>query len=149
MDIIGEQAASGIGKVHALPPSHPDFEKYGDIADEADSDHLGWADAYSIHEKVLFWDYYAENVENKLVSANGTCLCGYSEVTPKKLSDYKCVQSLGYVCLNAAGCDCGSAKCEKGALCLREGLCSSVVMDKGVAPEKTGSFESEAESDDE
>ena len=75
-----------------------------------------WADTYKIHDKVFYWDQYSDNVESKLGTINGTCICGYSEVTPKKLSDYKCVQTLGYVCLNAQGCACGKAQCQKGAL---------------------------------
>ena len=135
-DIIGEDSAPGLGKVHVFSPSDPNYDKFGDIANEVDPEVDYWADTYKIHDKVFYWDQYSDHVESKLVTINGTCICGYSEVTPKKLSDYKCVQTLGYVCLNAQGCACGNAQCQKGALCLRDGLCSSVVMDKGVAPEK-------------
>lgn len=132
----------GLGQVHLIPPSDPDYAKYGEIVDEVDEEYSYWAGAYDIYEKVLFWDHYSTRVENEWVTLNGTCLCGYSEVTPKKLADYKCVQSLGYVCLNPAGCACGNVQCQKGALCLREGVCSAVVMDKGLAPEKIGKIES-------
>ena len=125
-----------IGGVHLYSPSDSDYAKYGDIADEIDPEQCHFADEYTIHEKMLLWDYYSPDVANKLVTPNGTCMCGYSEVTPKKLSDYKCVQSLGYVCVNPKGCACGNTQCQSGALCLREGLCSPVVMDKGLAPEK-------------
>ena len=131
----------GLGQVHLIPPSDPDYGKYGDIVDEVDEEYSYWAGAYDIYEKVLFWDHYSTRVENEWVTLNGTYLCGYSEVTPKKLADYKCVQSLGYVCLNPAGCACGNVQCQKGALCLREGVCSAVVMDKGLAPEKIGEIE--------
>ncbi len=125
-----------LGGVHVYSPSDSDYAKYGDIADEIDADQCPLADAYVIHEKQLLWDNYSTDVARKLVTPNGTCMCGYSEVTPKKLSDYKCVQSLGYVCVNPKGCACGNIQCQSGALCLREGLCSPVVMDKGLAPEK-------------
>lgn len=148
-DIIGEDAAPGLGTVHVFSPSDEEFAKYGDMANEVDPDVDYWASVYEIHEKVLYWDQYSEKVENDLVTFNGTCLCGYSEVTPKKLSDYKCVQTLGYVCLNAQGCACGNAQCQKGALCLREGLCSSVVMDKGLTPEKFSRYENAKENEDE
>ena len=143
-EIIGEDSAPGQGLVHVLSPSDPDYDKYGDIANERDKESY-WPDEYEIHEKVLFWDNYDTDVENILVTGNGTCICGYSEVIPKKLSDYKCVQSLGYVCLNPNGCECGSAQCQKGSLCLREGLCSSVVMDKGLNPEKISNYNDEEE----
>lgn len=125
-----------LGGVHLYSPTDSDYAKYGDIADEIDPEQCHFADGYTIHEKMLLWDYYSTDVANKLVTPNGTCMCGYSEVTPKKLSDYKCVQSLGYVCTNPKGCACGNTQCQSGALCLREGLCSPVVMDKGLAPEK-------------
>ena len=127
---------ASIGNVHIYSPSDIDFAQYGDIADKINPDQCSFADAYLIHEKLLLWDHYSTDVTNKLVTRNGTCMCGYSEVTPTNLSDYKCVQSLGYVCINPNGCSCGNAQCQSGALCLREGLCSSVVMDKGLAPEK-------------
>ncbi|MBO4350082.1 MAG: hypothetical protein J6A01_03925 [Proteobacteria bacterium] len=132
---LKEEARLG-GVLNIYSPSDSQYDEFGDIAVEMDPERCPHADAYDIPRQVFVRDKYSTDVSNKLVTPNGTCLCGYSEVTPKKLSDYKCVQSLGYVCINPQGCACGNAQCQKGALCLREGVCSPVVMDKGVAPEK-------------
>ena len=137
-DIIGEDTPDGLGSVVALSPSDARYEQYGDIRNDANYPD---GDGNYLAQKVWNWDVYETDVVNRLVTANGTCLCGYSEVTPKTPADYKCVQTLGYVCVLPEGCECGAAKCQKGALCLREGLCSSVVMDKGVAPERMSTLE--------
>ena len=124
------------GMVHIYSPSDSQYDEFGDYAIEIDPEQCHFENTYDIAQRVLLWDKYSTDVSHKLVTPNGTCMCGNSVVTPAKLSDYKCVQSLGYVCINPDGCGCGNARCKSGALCLREGVCSSVVMAKGLSPEK-------------
>ena len=135
MDDIGgaSERASGVGSIRINPPNSKEYAKEGDIALIYDS---FYGEAYPLDEKLLLWDIYKPDVAGSLVTLNGTCICGYSQYTPQKLKDYKCVQSLGYVCINGKGCACGNTTCNKGTVCLREGLCSGSVMEKGLAPEK-------------
>ncbi len=133
---IGGMCDAVGGIIHIYSPSDGRYDEFGDYSIEIDPEGCHFENAYDIAQRVFLWDKYSTDVSHKLVTPNGTCMCGNSVVTPAKLSDYKCVQSLGYVCINPNGCACGNAKCKSGALCLREGVCSSVVMEKGLAPEK-------------
>ena len=58
----------------------------------------------------------------------GILNCSDTLVSMQQKSQYKCWNGIGFVCHKAEGCDCGSAKCEAGAVCLKPDACTPVVM---------------------